>query len=170
MGSFMPASTMRVIPVMFEHVGAAAESWATAWHDGQVRAQLGGSRCGERGFSMVHRWVHFSCTFPSQMILSGWYGLCCLGKDCSPGSTPFQLPCSSSFFASGQKFSSKIILELPFNGLGWMTHIREARGAEQGREVGMLLKNRLGEMIFFLQILKFLLGNTIQLLGQLKVN
>ena len=27
--------------------------------------------------------------------------------------------------------------------------LREARGAEQGREVGMLLKNRLGKMIFF---------------------
>lgn len=49
--------------------------WATAWHHRQVRAQLGGSRRG--AFPWVHQWVHFSCMFPGQMILSGWCGWGC---------------------------------------------------------------------------------------------
>lgn len=45
------------------------------------------------------------------------------------------------------------------------------RGRAGGQVVGMSLKNHLGKMIlFFLQSLKFLLGNIVQLLGQLKVN
>ena len=153
-GLFTPAGAMRVTPVGFEHVGAAAEPWATAQHNAQVRAQLGGPRCGERGFSMDTSmgmlFLHVSWSNDPLWVV--WMGLCCLGKDCSRGGASRQLPCPRSCSASGQKFSSKIILELPCNGLGWMRSarmLREARGAEQGREVGMSLKNRLGKMIFF---------------------
>jgi len=62
----------------------------------------------------------------------------------------------------GVKFSSKTILALPHNSVGWMrgTHtLREASGAEQGRGTGTSLKNCFGKIIIFLQILKFTLGN-----------
>lgn len=39
----------------------------------------------------------------------------------------------------------------------------------QGVSTFTLGKNCLGEIIFFLQILKFILRNIVQLLGQLKV-
>lgn len=147
----MPASTMRVTPAGFEHVGAVAEPWATAWHNRLVRAQPGRSTCGERVFStdtlMGMLFLHVSQS--NYLLWVVWMGLCCLGKDGSPSYASLQLLCPRSCSASGQKFIPKIILELPCNSLGWMKSAcmsREARGAKQGREVGMSLKNHLDKI------------------------
>lgn len=57
---------MRIPPAGFEHAGVVDEPWAKAQHNRQVRAHLGGCRCGERDFSMGTSLCMF---FPARLLV-----------------------------------------------------------------------------------------------------